>query len=407
MGSPHDYLERCDKLAIMGGTFDPIHLGHLAVAETVLHKFEPNRVLFVPSGQPPHKQGQNQTLSEHRYNMVLKSICHNPGFDISRIEINRHGESYTIDTIKELKEICPPNAEILFIIGADALLEILTWREIKELLQLCKFIAIPRPGTDNEKLDTHIKLLQNEYKAEIHLLDMPPMDISGTSIRSRFANGETVSGLMPKNAEDYARNNGLYELLMPDLGKNHFEWAKARLKLRLSARRFKHTLGVVEEAEKLAKHYGESVKKARWAALLHDCAKEYSSDKKRMLCHLWGIHLDPVLEAEIDITHSLLGAECAEHDYYVKDPEIKQAIRYHTTGNKGMTMLDKIVTLADYIEPYREDYYPLTEIRKHAYTNINKALAIGTKATIESETIKGNPIHEWSNNALKDFKKKS
>ena len=403
MGSPHDYLERCDKLAIMGGTFDPIHMGHLAVAEAVLHQFKPRRVLFIPSGSPPHKP--QKTPGEHRYQMVLSAICHNPGFDISRMELNRAEESYTIDTIKALKEICPQNAELLFIMGADSLMNILKWKNTAELLTLCKFVTIPRSGYSNEKLNAQIEMLQKEYNAQIYLLESPILEISATDIRERFAKGLPVSGLMPRPAEDYVRQYGLYQSINPDLGSKHFEWAKARLKLRLSAKRFTHTLGVVEESEKLAKHYGADVNKAKWAGLLHDCTKEYSKEKKRALCKLWGIHIDSVIEAQIDIAHSLLGAESAKRDFYVTDEEILQAIRYHTTGNKGMTLLDKIAILADFIEPYREDYYPLEEMRKYAYTNMDKALAIGTKSTIDSVTAKGYPIHQWSSDALKELKR--
>jgi len=234
---------------------------------------------------------------------------------------------------------------------------------------------------------------------------MPLLEISGTNIRERFAKGESVSGFMPRAAEDYARQNGLYNSVTPDLGEAHFKWAKAKLKSRLSARRFKHTLGVVEESEKLAKHYKADITKARWAALLHDCAKEYSGAKKHALCHHWNIPLDPILESQIDITHSLLGAESAKHDYYVNDPEILQAIRYHTTGNKDMTVLDKIITLADFIDPYREDYEPLKEMRKYAYESMDKSLAIGTKFTIDTIISKGGVIHKWSRDALNDFEK--
>ena len=285
------------------------------------------------------------------------------------------------------------------------MLDILSWKNTAELLKLCKFVAIPRPGYNREKLNAHIELLRKDYNAQIFLLEMPQMEISGTEIRERFAKGESVSGLMPQVAEAYVRQHGLYQTISPDLGKKHFDWAAARLKARLSAKRYKHTLGVVEEAERLAKHYGADVKKARWAALLHDCTKEYSVEKKRALCRLWDIPLDPILEKQIDIAHSLLSAESAKRDFYVNDKEIMNAIKYHTTGNKGMKLLDKIIILADFIEPYREDYEPLEEMRKYAYKNMDKALAIGTKSTIDAVSSRGYAVHQWSSDALKELKK--
>jgi len=163
-------------------------------------------------------------------------------------------------------------------------------------------------------------------------------------------------------------------------------------------------MGVVKEAERLARYYSVDIVKARWAALLHDCAKEYSADKKRAICKAWGIQLDKVLEANIDIAHSLIGAESALRDFDIHDTAILQAIRYHTTGHKNMTMLDKVIMLADYIEPYREDWGPIQEMRRLSCTDINKALILGTKYTIKEEEEAGHPIHPWSIDALKQLK---
>jgi len=393
----HDYLECCDRLAVLGGTFDPIHNGHLAIAEAVLHKFNPQKVLFVPCGVPPHKPNVFVVDGEHRYQMVLLATCEHPGFDVSRLEILRGGTSYTIDTIRFLRSLCPINATIYFIIGADSLDEILTWKDAPELLKLCEFIAITRPGYKfQQNIAEHF---YSTYGATIHLLEEPLLEISGSNIRERFANGQPVRGLIPRSVEDYARHNNLYSLY------NHFEWAMEQIKSRLSSKRFQHTLGVLEEAEKLAKHYGADIMKARWAALLHDCAKQYSTDKKRALCNVWGIQLDEVMSTQIGLAHGLIGAESAERDFYINDPEVNQAIRYHTTGHKKMTLLDKIIMLADYIEPYREFYEGLDEIRKYAYINMDKALYIGTKGTIKDEKNKGNAIHHWSKDALKVLKK--
>ena len=393
----YDYLEHCNGLAVLGGTFDPIHNGHLAIAEAVLHKFNPQKVLFVPCGVPPHKPNVFVVEGEHRYQMVLLATCEHSGFDASRLEILRGGASYTIDTIKYLRSICPTNATIYFIIGADSLDEILTWKDASALLKLCEFVVVTRPGYEVQSdVAERFRVL---YGATIHLMEEPLLEISGSEIRQRFVNGQPVRGLMPRSVEDYARRNNLYS------SHNHFEWAMEQVKSRLSLKRFQHTLGVLEESEKLAKHYGVDTTKTRWAALLHDCAKQYSADKKRALCNMWNIPLDEVMSAQISLTHGLIGAESAKRDFYIDDPEIIQAIKYHTTGHKKMTLLDKIIMLADYIEPYREYYEGLDEIRKYAYSNMDKALYIGTKATIKDEKIKGNPIHHWSLDALKTLKK--
>jgi len=396
-----DYLERCTSVAVLGGTFDPIHNGHLAIAENVLHQFKPQRVLFIPAGSPPHKPDKPITAAKHRYQMVLRSISQTPGFDLSRIELDRAGPSYTVDTISALKDIMPKDATIYLIIGQDALEDLESWKNIEHLTKLCQFIAVPRPGYDPEYFNSRFEYLQKKYGAKIHKLDNYKLDVSSTHIRRCLNHGSPVSALIPWEAEDYTRKHGFYGTVVPDLSEAHFNWAKSCLENRLTPKRFKHTLGVVIEAEKLAKHYGANVNKARWAALLHDCTKEYGADKKRMLCRQWGIEIDPIIEAHIDLAHGLLGAESARRHFYVTDEEILQAIRFHISGHKEINLLDIIINLADFIEPYREDYYPLKEMRALAYVDVNKALALGLTAMRDMDTARGKTIHYWSQDAIK------
>jgi len=400
----NDYLERCTKIAVLGGTFDPIHNGHIAIAENVLHQFKPQKILFIPAGSPPHKPNKPITPAYHRYQMILQAISDKPGLEANRMEIDRQGVSYTIDTIYSLKSLLAKRTTIYFVIGQDALENILTWKNPKELLKSCEFITVPRPGYNAGELTSHIKQLEKKYEAKIHILKSPQLEISSTYIRKSIAKDKPVSALIPKEVETYIRTHGLYKSPTPNLSQEHFEWAKAKLKKHLTPKRFKHSLGVVIEAEKLAKHYGADVKKARWAALLHDTVKEYGADKKRTLCEKWGICVDEIVAAHIDLAHGLLGAEAALRQYLVKDEEILQAIRFHILGHKNMTLLDKIIVLADFIEPYREDYYPLKEMREYAYTDINKALVIGLTAMRNIDAKRGKTLHHWSKDAIETLK---
>lgn len=199
------------RYAIMGGTFDPIHYGHLAAAETVRETLKCDRVLFIPSGNPPHKKSRVLTDSVHRYAMTLLATSDNPYFEVSNIEINRTGYSYTLDTVKELKAHYGENIELLFITGADALLEIETWYKVDELLKLCSFVAVTRPGYDKSKLEQKLQELQSKYNGTLFITDVPGLNISSTDLRRRIIQGASIKYLVPEAVESYIQKHGLYK----------------------------------------------------------------------------------------------------------------------------------------------------------------------------------------------------
>jgi nicotinate-nucleotide adenylyltransferase len=195
------------RIGIMGGTFDPIHLAHLFAAEEARFKFNLEKVIFVPCGVPAHKKPYEVTPAEHRYAMVLLATANNPYFEVSRIEIDREGPSYAIDTVVAFRQLYGEDASIYFITGADAVLEILTWKETDKLIRLCKFIAVTRPGYDLSKIS---EVLGEEYASAIEILQIPGMDISSTAIRQRVRNGEPIRYLVPEMVYHYIMQHKLY-----------------------------------------------------------------------------------------------------------------------------------------------------------------------------------------------------
>jgi len=183
-----------------------------------------------------------------------------------------------------------------------------------------------------------------------------------------------------------------------------FYTIEGRLQSVLSVKRYIHTKGVVKEAEKLAKVYNADVEKARLAALLHDCAKCYPEEMTRRFCKEYHVEIDKYMEKQIDLAHGYLGAKVAKREYGVEDKEVLDAIRYHTFGRKNMTLLDKIIYIADYIEPNRKDFKGLSEIRKLAYTDIDKAVKLALEQCIDYNKKKGREIHPLSIEALEDYK---
>jgi nicotinate-nucleotide adenylyltransferase len=190
------------RLGVMGGTFDPIHNGHLVAASEVAHLFALDEVVFVPTGQPWMKEGRKTSAAEDRYLMTVIATASNPAFSVSRVDIERPGKTYTIDTLREMREIHGPDVELFFITGADALSEILTWRDADELFNLAHFIGCTRPG--------HNLADPGLPGGGVSLVEVPALAISSTECRERVRAGEPVWYLVPDGIVQYINKRGLY-----------------------------------------------------------------------------------------------------------------------------------------------------------------------------------------------------
>jgi nicotinate-nucleotide adenylyltransferase len=197
----------------MGGTFDPIHIGHLVTAEEARHQFELDEVIFVPSARPPHKTDSRQSDANHRLRMVELSISGEPAFSVSDMELRRKGLSYTIDTLRQIHDERGAEAELYFITGADAILEILTWKDPEELLSESRFIAATRPGYPLERLRDSLPESNSAGEAALHsvsAMEIPALAISSTDIRRRVSEGRPFRYLVCESVWSYIRDNGLY-----------------------------------------------------------------------------------------------------------------------------------------------------------------------------------------------------
>jgi nicotinate-nucleotide adenylyltransferase len=197
-------------LGIMGGTFDPIHFGHLVAGEEARVRFDLDPVVFVPNGQPPHKKDYLVTPAKRRYEMVVLATAGNPNFETSRVEVDREGPSYSADTVAEFRRQLGLDTPIYFITGADAILEIMTWHEPLRLAEMCEFIAVVRPGYDLSALE---RALGRHLMARCRTLEIPGVDISSTELRRRAASGKSLRYLTPPAVEQYIRARELYARL--------------------------------------------------------------------------------------------------------------------------------------------------------------------------------------------------
>jgi nicotinate-nucleotide adenylyltransferase len=347
------------KIGIMGGTFDPIHIGHLVVANEVLNTYNLDKIIFVPAGKPPHKKGPYANCL-HRYLMTNMATVSNEKFEVSDIEIKREGKSYTLETLEELMNR-QENAELFFITGADAITELPNWHEPEKLLKLCKFIAVMRPGYDREYLEGKIEEFKEKYNCCIEILQAPMLQISSTDIRKRIKNNKVVKYLLPESVERYILKNNLY--INDGLDDLDLEGIKTKLKSMIRPKLYEHSLRTMEEAENLAEYYNVDKEKAKIAALLHDCGKFKN-------------------ESNDNLQHARLGAQIAEDKFNINDIDILNAIKHHTTGNENMSMLEKIIFLADKTEAGR-NYKGIDKIRLLSYKDIDEAIIKSIEGTID------------------------
>jgi nicotinate-nucleotide adenylyltransferase len=193
------------RLGVMGGTFDPIHYGHLVTAEEALVQFALDEVVFVPTGKPWMKEGRDVSPAEDRYLMTVIATASNPRFRVSRVEVEREGPTYTVETLRALGAE-NPDAELYFITGADATLEILEWKDSDEVLSLAHFIAATRPGYDLTRFEASAQA----RNANVREMNIPALAISSTDVRRRVREGRPIRYLVPEGVKSYVEKAGLY-----------------------------------------------------------------------------------------------------------------------------------------------------------------------------------------------------
>ncbi len=368
------------NIAILGGTFNPIHLAHLTMAQCVYATGNYDEILFIPTGAPPHKESDFYIVDKaHRWNMCMLAIEKYDDFTISDIEMKRKGSSYTVDTLKALIKEHPDNNYFL-IIGADSLMNLTSWHNTKHLFKIAKFLVLNRPGFEHEIHD-RIAYLKKNYQATILTVDMPKMDISSSEIRTLISKNISISNMVPVSVEQYIIDHELYKASI--YVNMYLDEVKKKLKKNLSEKKYLHSIAVEAVAVKLAKQYGVDAEKASIAALLHDCAKGMNKKRQNELTKMHSICITQAEKDSPDLLHAKLGPIIAKEVYGVIDEEILSAIECHTTGKPNMTNLDKIIYIADYIEPNRTAFPRIEFIRQLATVSLDDTLLEILKDTLE------------------------
>ena len=378
------------KLGIMGGTFNPIHNAHLMMAQAAYEQYGLDEVWFMPSKNPPHKKSKVIASEEHRTRMIQFAIDPFPHFKFSSLELEREGTTYTCDTMKLLHKDYP-KTEIYFIIGGDSLADFGKWYHPEKILKHCTILAAPRGTVADGQMKELCKEQGKRFHGKILPLKMNHIQISSEDIRDRICRGESVLAHCPEPVDLYMKLHGLYGAEKEKLKmKNVNQLLLKCLSATLRPGRYLHTLRVAETATSLAfchcRQPDTDIPRAELAGMLHDCAKYYTGDEMISLCNKYDIALSDTEKRNTALIHGKLGAYLAGERYGVKDSEICSAISFHTTGKPDMTDLEKIIYIADYIEPGRKmdcTPYPLNEIRKESFQSLDNALLMILTNTVE------------------------
>ena len=371
-----------ERIGILGGTFHPVHNGHIMLAEHAKDVLSLDRVLFLIDRVPPHKEISEGASTEERLKMLELAVQQLDGFEVETMELYREGKSYSFDTLKEL-HVKMPESEFFFLMGSDMLRSFTTWYNPQGISDLCTLVCTERLGQNGGEADTAV-MLEAAYGTRTILLDSVS-DLSSTEVRNRISDAYPITDMVPLPVATEIYMHGLYQ---PEPVRSYY----SALERALSEKRLRHTAGVVLTAIALAERYGADPKKAQTAALLHDCAK-YLPDEE-----LIRLSKDP--EKILPVLHSEVGAVLASEEYGVCDPEILEAIRLHTTGDKDMSTLDKIIYLSDMIEPSR-DFPGVEELRQDG--DLDKRVYAAMMHCVEYLEKKGGRIHPATYRAIQYF----
>lgn len=346
------------RLGIFGGTFNPPHNGHVRLARAAMRELRLDKLLIIPSCVPPHKIAAKLASGEDRLEMCRIAFGGDPKVEVSSMELDRKGRSYTVDTLRELKAAYP-DSELFFIVGSDMLESFDSWYMWKEILSLSVLCAASREEGYTPDLDRF-----GELADRVRPISLSPLEISSTQIRISHE-----SQLVPEGVAEYIKAHALY-----DDGLNEY---RKILDEKLNERRRFHSECVSESAGELAAFYGASVEKARLAGLLHDVMK--NAPVSEQLEYLK--NATPLEMLNKKVWHQITGEAFLREKGIIDDEEILGAVRWHTTGRAGMSLLEKIIYVADFISADR-DYKDVEVVRRLAYISLEHAILYTSRYTV-------------------------
>ncbi len=383
------------RIGIFGGTFNPPHLGHIQAAKQAKSALKLDRLLMVPAGTAPHKQHESGASAQQRLMMLYLAVQAEPELEISTVELERPGISYTVDTLLAMKEQYSED-ELVLLMGSDMFTSFLTWKDPEIILKLATLAVLYRGDKGEERAVKAQMETLTAMGARVELVKNETVPISSTQMRRLLA-FQCAGSLLPAGVEDYIRENGLYDTCAAwkNLPMEALEQVVISL---LNPNRVAHVLGCRDTAVELAKRWGADVTDAARAGILHDITKALDGPLQLTLCEGYGKILSTFSRKYPRTLHALTGALVAEK-IFGENEAVVSAIQHHTTGKADMNLLEKIIYVADYMEPNR-DFPGVERLRELAFTDITAALKLGLEMTLEHLNRQGNEVSKESQEAL-------
>ena len=385
-----------ERIGIYGGTFNPPHVGHIQAAKQAITALGLTKLLVIPDRIAPHKTMPGNSASpEQRLAMLRIALGDCPQIEVSDIELNREGPSYTYETILRLKEAYP-EAELTLLMGTDMFLSFRSWRNPRIIVENASLGVFYR-GEKGEKADIEARKAEMEQQgACVYLVENEVINISSTQLRRLLA-FRCAADFLPEGVLDYIRENRLYDTRAPWKNLPMEELEKVVISL-LNPNRVAHVLGCRDTAVELAKHWGADETDAARAGILHDITKAIDGPLQLTLCGTYGKILSDFSKRYPKTLHALTGSLVAER-IFGENEAVVSAIEHHTTGKADMNLLEKIIYVADYMEPNR-DFPGVEKLRELAYTDMDAALKLGLEMTLEHLKRQGSEVSPESREAL-------
>lgn len=390
-----------ERIGIYGGSFNPPHIGHIQAAKQAVEVLNLDKLLVIPAGIAPHKDMPDNTPTpRHRLDMLRLTLADCPEIEVSDLEVNREGPSYTWETIQHLEKMYPEACLILFM-GTDMFLSIDSWKNPEFILENATLGVFYR-GNKGESQAIEAKKAELEAQgAKVELVQNVVIPISSTQMRRLLA-FRCAGAFLPEGVLDYIREHRLYDTRADwkNLPMDKLEQVVISL---LKPNRVAHVLGCRDTAVELAKHWGADVTDAARAGILHDITKAIDGPLQLTLCEAYGKILSDFSRRYPKTLHALTGSLVAKRIFGENDAVVS-AIEHHTTGKADMNLLEKIIYVADYMEPNR-DFPGVEKLRELAFSDIDAALKLGLEMTLEHLKRQGAEVSPASRDALAWFDK--